>query len=259
MINIAFSSTGYGPLWAPVVSSWLRCIGFTARHCEINQLGKIGGAGVTDRMYTMHAQNQLIRDFLREPTFTHIFLTESDMIIPHDAIVKLLALDHDMASGLYFLRAGDALDRGQPCLYVKADLVDKKEATDKNDPRRDDYIHSNVSVFPQDTPFYADSSGLGCLLIKRKVFETLEEPWFETGAGSSYGGVAVSTDFYFTGNARKAGFKLIVDPTIHCGQMDYYETTIEDYRWRLKNDPNFAKAGFVLGGKDDSTRNWNRP
>lgn len=250
--NIAFASTGYGPLWAPVVSSWLRCIAYAARHCAVEQIGKIGGAGVTDRMYTMHAQNQLVQDML-DNDFTHLFLTESDMILPHDAIPRLLAHDADMASGVYFLRASDALDRGQPCIYVKAKLQGKE-----HEDRRADYVHTQVSLFPQEEPFWADSSGLGCLLVKRKVFEGLKKPWFETGAGSSYGGVAVSTDFYFTANARMAGFKLLVDPTVRPGQIDYYETTFEDYRWRLRNDPAFATAGFVIGGKNESVRNWDR-
>src|SRR5215475_7294797 len=92
-LNVAFTSTGYGPVWPPAVSSWLRCVAYTARFCAIEHVGKIGGAAVTDRSYTHTAENRLVKEMLEAPRrFSRIFMTESDMILPHDAIVNLLAV-----------------------------------------------------------------------------------------------------------------------------------------------------------------------
>ena len=235
-VNIAFASTGYGPLWAPAVSSWLRTVAFTARTYTIK------GAGITDRQYTHTAENQLVMEFLSNPDLTHLFFTEADMILPHDAIVKLVALDKDMASGVYFLRSDTQEGRGQPCLYKKAAGVDALKAKKKNV----EFQHSAVSLFPQNEPFRVDCAGLGCMLFKRHVFEKVPYPWFDLKA-SSETELGYGSDIYFSKRARDTGMELWIDPTVQCGQIDYYETNIDDYRWQLENNPKFAGSGYIIG------------
>ena len=242
-INVAFASTNYGPLWAPVVETWLQVVGYTARYFNCEHIGKVGGIGITDRMYTHTAENSLIQDMM-EHDFTHIFLTECDMVLPHDCIVKLAELDKDMASGVYFLRAARPEARGQPCLYKKAAAIPIQEA----ESVLAKYYHTPVSLFPQKEPFRVDCSGLGCVLIKRKVFETVPYPWFDLKAGDKKQGVVgYGSDIFFYTNARLAGFELWVDPTVQCGQIDYYQTSISDYQWQLDTNPKFAGAGYVIG------------
>jgi len=245
-INIAFVCTAYGPLWAPAVSSWLRVIAYTSRSYAISSLGRIGGAGISDRMYTHTAENYLVMEMLSaEPRFSHIFMTEQDMILPHDAITKLVALDKDIASGVYFLRAGAMKDAGQPCLYKRAP-IDKDYRMFDEKKRNADYMHTPVKVFPTDAPFRVDCAGLGCVLIKRKVFDSFPHPWFDLKAGSTkeYG---YGSDIHFYKHAKDAGQELWVDPTVQCGQIDYYETDIEDYKWQMEHDPKFASRGYIIG------------
>jgi len=239
--NIAFTSTAYGPLWAPAVSSWLRCIAYTSRYMTVEHIGKIGGAGITDRMYTHSAENALVKEMLEKSDFSHIFMTEMDMILPHDTITKLAALDKDMASGVYFLRAASQRDQGQPCLYKRA-----PRTAEQDEKKNAEYMHSPVKLFPLDKPFQVDCAGLGCVLIKRKVFEGLEPPWFnlDAGAPDRYG---YGSDIYFYKHARDAGFELWIDPSVQCGQIDYYETDLEDYKWQLEHDPKFASRGYIVG------------
>lgn len=246
MINVAFTSTGYGPLWAPVVASWLRVVGYTARHFNIEHLGKIGGAGVTDRQYTHQAENWLAMEMLENPDFTHLFFTESDMILPHDCITKLLALDKDMACGVYCLRSDDPLHLGQPCLYVRSPLRDAKESRVYAE-----YLHSPVSLFPTEEPFRVDCAGLGCVLFKREVFEKLEYPWFDLKAGAK-GVVGYGSDIYFYKHAKDKGLELWCDPTVECGQIDYYVTTMADYRWRRDTEQGFAAKGYIIGHGGDA-------
>ena len=241
-VNVAFTSTGYGPLWAPCVASWLRTVAYTARHFRIEQIGKIGGAGVTDRTYTMTAQNCLVKETLVDPTFTHLFMTEMDMVLPHDCIVKLLALDKDMVSGVYFLRSNVQIGRGQPCLYKKASMTEAKRVQEKSAA----YMHTPLTLFPMQTPFRVDCAGLGCVLFKREVFEKLPYPWFDLKAGTEEK-IGYGSDMYFYTHARKHGLELWVDPTVQCGQIDYYETDISDYHWQLENNPGFAGRGFIIG------------
>ncbi len=242
-INVAFTSTAYGPLWAPAVSSWLRVVGYTARQFAIEHVGRIGGAGVTDRTYTMTAENSLVKETLANPDFTHIFMTEMDMILPHDTVTRLLALDKDIACGLYFLRADLQAGRGQPCLYKKAPL---QEATEQAKRSFNPYFHTPITLFDKNHPFEIDCGGLGCILIRREVFEKMEYPWFDLKAGTDIK-IGYGSDMYFSYHAREAGFKLWCDPTVRCKQIDYYETDIEDYEWQLENNPSFASKGFIVG------------
>ena len=230
--RIVWGMVAYGPYpYSPVYMSHMRAIAYTSRHCETTLTGdsKIAGVGASDRMYTHSAENRIVEDFLSLPDATHLFLTEMDMVLPHDALVKLLALDKPIASGLYFLRGGD----GQPCLYAKSIT-----------PASNPYPHSPVTGFPTETPFKLGTlggcPGLGCVLIAREVFERIEKPWFDL---KEYG---YGSDMYFYTKVRDAGFEVWVDPTVRCGQMDTVCYSYEDYEARLKREPGFRGHGFII-------------
>ena len=226
-VRIGFASTAYGPLWRPAVDSWLRVVAYTQRTLMESHRGTLCAIGLTDRTYTHSASNRLVEDFLGDPTLTHLFHTEMDMLLPDDCILKLLALDKPIASGVYFLRNGN----GQPCLYRRAVSMGK-----------DVYGMTPVNLYPQTQPFVLKGCpGLGCLLFQRAVFETMPYPWFDLKEGH-YG-----SDIYFFTNALKAQIDTWVDPTVRCGQIEYKIWQHEDYLARLKNDPTFAGSGYLLG------------
>lgn len=233
--KVAWGMVAYGPFpYAEVYASHLRAIAHASRELTMNFVdgSKIRAVGSTDRVYTHSAENLVVRDFLSLPDATHLFMTEMDMVIPDDTITKLLALDAPIASGLYFLRGG----RGQACLY-------KKVLTAKENP----YPHTPVSIFPQETPFVIDPEGggcpgLGCVLIRRDVFEQVEFPWFDLKE-NFYG-----SDMYFYTKVREKKFQVWVDPTVRCDHMDYTRIGFDDHLERLKSDPQFAANGFILSG-----------
>ena len=226
-INVMFSSTAYGPLWRPAVDSWLRVVGVTSRELTVSMRGKMGGVGVTDRTYVHSASNQLVKDFLDNEEATHLFCTEMDMILPDDTILKLLALDKDIACGLYFIRNGD----GQPCLYQKV-------FTQPGNP----YPHSPVHAFPTSRPFKVDCPGMGCVLFRKSVFETVMKPWFDLKA-DHYG-----SDMYFFTKSKEAGVECWCDPTVRCAQVDYCVVSYEDYEKKIAKEPDWLSKGVILGG-----------
>jgi len=71
-----------------------------------------------------------------------------------------------------------------------------------------------------------DFSGMGIILIKRKVFETIPRPWFaqpESNYEDNPMGVS-GEDYYFSKKAREYGFKTYVHPLcsiIHIGKGYY--------------------------------------
>lgn len=250
--NVVWGMTGYGPLPYPrVYTSHLRAIAYAARwfatrfiHTGDGYAARIAGAGATDRMYTHSAENQLVHDFLAIEDATHLFMTELDMVLPDETIPALLAVDHPIVSGLYFLRGG----KGQPCLYVKAPLTLSHNR----------YPHTPVSLFPHDRPFPLGATGgcpgVGCLLIRREVFEKIEEPWFDLKERDPKTGAGYGSDMYFATKVRDAGFQVWIEPRIRCHHMDYVEVGFDDHLKRLRDDPEYARNGFILNAPVDIPR-----
>ena len=228
--------TGYLRLpFPPVYSSHMAAIAYASRHFTVEMLGEIAGVGASDRMYHHSAENRLVEDFLGMENATHIFLTEVDMLLPKETLVKLAALKQPIASGVYYLRNGN----GQPCLYVKG-------VTPPDNP----YPHAPVTMFPMDAPFCLSERGggcpgLGCVLIEREVFKQVEYPWFDL-AESRYG-----SDMYFYTKVRDAGIPVWCDPTIDIHQIDYRLWSRRDYEDRIKSDPAFAASGYIIGSPRD--------
>jgi hypothetical protein len=235
-VKVVWGMIAYGPFpYAPVYTSHMRAIAYASRsftvdYRDLRPDSKIVGVGSSDRMYTHSAENQAVEDFLGIDGATHLFLTEMDMVLPDDTLPKLVALDQPIASGLYFLRSG----RGQPCLYIKT-------ITPADNP----YPHTPVTAFPTERPFPLDPRGggcpgLGCVLIRRDVFERVPRPWFDLKA-DGYG-----SDMYFYTKVREAGIPVWVDPTIQCDQMDTNVVGFKDYLKRCQEDPRFPGSGAVV-------------
>ena len=225
-VKIAWGLVSYGAIFLPkVYASHMAAMGHAQKVLMASGQGSIATIGATDRMYTHTAENVTAREFLAGD-YTHLFMTEQDMILPTDTIPKLLALDQPVAAGLYMMREGD----GAPCLF-------QKTVTPATNP----YPHSPVTMFPADRPFRNDCPGLGCALIRREVFERVPFPWFDLKE-SNYG-----SDMYFFTKVRDAGLEVWVDPSVRCGHMDYKEWSFEDWERRVKTDPSYPASGFLIG------------
>jgi len=242
-VRIVWGLTGYGPLPYPAVyTSHMCAIAYAARQLMTTFLAPSGmlGAYATDRMYTHSAENLLVRHFLEETDGTHLFMTELDMVLPHDTLTKLAALDKPIVSGLYFLRGGT----GQPCLYAPAPVT----------PATNKFPHSPVRIFPLDRPFKlakkGGCAGLGCVLIAREVFEAIEPPWFDLKEKNEKTQEGYGSDMYFYTKVREAGFEVWVDPTVRCDHMDYTVATYEDYVKQQKERPEDNLRGFIINADD---------
>lgn len=64
---------------------------------------------------------------------------------------------------------------------------------------------------PADAMVEVDLIGTGCLLVNRRVFEALEDPWFVCGKTKS------GEDFYFARSVREAGFQMWIDRSVVVG------------------------------------------
>src|SRR3989338_8602693 len=139
------------------------------------------------------ARNRAVQEFLKDQNATHILFVDSDMVLPQDALVKLLGTGKDIVSGLYFKKE-------QPHYPVICRKIGNGYKP------IEDYAEGLVEV---------DGCGAGCLLISREAAETIlkivgEENSFPAFFSFAHG---ISEDFWFCEKAKEAGLKIFCDTT----------------------------------------------
>lgn len=166
------------------------------------------------RMPTHHARNTVVNLMLRThdgefglkdagdkydrvKEATHIFYMDDDMTFPHDALLRLLADDVPIVSGMY-------VKRFEPFWPVPMRRVSRKGYTSILD-----YCPGLQEV---------DVVGGGCLLVRRDVLEAIPYPWFDY-VPPQYRGKQITEDVPFCEAVRKAGFPLLLDFDVQCGHL----------------------------------------
>ena len=234
--RIAWGIPQYGPIFAQVYASHLATIAYASRMFHMERLGDIPMVGATDRMYLHSAANEIVRQALAEPSITHIFWTEADMILPVDTIPRLLAVGKPIVSGIYFLRGGS----GQPCLYAPTPVEVKENP----------YLHTPISIYDERAPFPLHKKaggcpGMGCVLIETDVFRAIAEPWFDLKANDVGKKNGYGQDLYFYTKVKWAGYQVWADPSVVCDQIDTHIVGYGDYRRRLAQDKGIGAGGFI--------------
>jgi len=139
------------------------------------------------------ARNTAVKEFMEDKNNTHLFFVDSDVIPPIDVIPRLLKHDKMVVSGWYILRGNQ-----QPSVFNQQkhgwEHVSRESLTKYKDK----------GLIP------VDGTGAGCLMIKREVFDIINQPYFlETPDGKGVG-----EDLYFGMNCKKHNIPIYVDPTI---------------------------------------------
>ena len=157
-----------------------------------------------------HARNAACMKAL-EIGATHLFFLDSDVIPPPDTVLRLLAHDLPIVSGVYHRRS---TPHGVPVM-----LKDGRWVTDA----------------PKNSLVEVDLVGAGCLLIRRDVLEKLPpidpdrgKHWFSwrvDAASVLPRGEALSEDFAFNLHCKRHGFKTMVDTSIQCLHVGYAAAT----------------------------------
>lgn len=79
------------------------------------------------------------------------------------------------------------------------------------------YIAGSLNDLPTDGSLHeVQAVGAAGMLIHRRVFDALTDPWFEAG---KVDGQALGEDLWFCQKARDAGFPVHVDPTVTLGHL----------------------------------------
>jgi len=156
-----------------------------------------------------HARNHLCQMTL-DNGFDYCLMLDSDIVAPNDTILRLLAHNLPIVSGMYHRRS--------PPHSIPVMIKDGQW----------------VTQFPQNALIEVDYVGSGCLLIHRSVLEQMPpiEPghhwfcWRVDRKGIMEPGECLSEDFTFCRYAKKTlGVKTIVDTSIQCRHIGLAEAT----------------------------------
>lgn len=142
-------------------------------------------------------RNIIIEDALNNNA-THVFFIDDDVLIPSDALMKLLNHNKDIVTGLYLMRNFPH----RPIIFNKAEA---------NGSCHHHFLNGNGNDLIEIV-----AAGLGCCLIKTEVFKKLEKPWVRLGQLEMD---HWCDDIDFFRRARDAGFKSYCDTTIKAGHI----------------------------------------
>jgi len=127
----------------------------------------------------------------------YLFFVDYDVLVPPDALTKLIARGMDMVGGLYFTKAKP------PWPLVLSGG------------------HSMMDWTPGDL-VKVDATGMGCMLLRVAMLKKMDPPWFDTGASLTDEGRERHTeDTYFFHRAEdELGLKPYVDTSVSCVHKD---------------------------------------
>jgi len=146
-----------------------------------------------------HGRNLIIQDAIKNTLVTHIFFLDADVAPPDTAIADLLAMDKDIAAGVYPMMFDN-----KKCWSASIEADEKKE----------NYKWLDYDKLP-DRPFPTWAIAAGGMLVKRRVLEKIAAPWFEYEYRPDGG--RLGEDIHFTNKAITAEFSLWTNPKVICG------------------------------------------
>lgn len=156
----------------------------------------LGGDDYRNGSETVTKKYQRAREVFLAGDWSHLFCIESDMILPKDAIQRLLACESDIAYGLYALRHMGHRNWNAATAIEMRKMVSVSE-------------DANLARSVWGTVADVAGIGQGCTLIRREV---LEEIPFRLWTG-------VSCDWPLAMDAKARGFTQRCDFGLVCGHM----------------------------------------
>ena len=135
-----------------------------------------------------------IRSYFLAKDFDYLFFIDSDVMVPADALQKLVKHDKDIVSGVvYTIWTLEGQTKIRPILFEYNDETTRKIMKTKS---KTPGLHEIAAC------------GAGCMLVKRKVHAKISFAMPEDKK--------TSEDYWFCYLAEKQGFKIYADTSVQC-------------------------------------------
>ena len=193
-----------------------------AKHLFEMQMPKPHGIVFNQAYGVDMARNNIVVDAMNHGA-THIVWLDEDVFPPFDGVMRLLR-HHDrkaIVSGVYYDKKKGIK---QPAAWIRDEKGEYNFVIDPEiyeDAKAED---GTVKVQIAEV----DSVGFGFCMTPVKLFEELERPWFwyelarEAHRPKEEGEeLRTSEDFFLCRNAKKIGYKVMVDLSIRCDHLTW--------------------------------------
>lgn len=163
------------------------------------------------------ARNRIAEKALKLET-DWVLSVDNDVVVPKDALKKLLEDAKDVNLGFYAHRGPDNLYHGRTCICR---LKDKDGKEYYHYPLESEYTADEMQGMADagETKIEIHGGGMGCALIRTEVFRKTEYPWYDwVNYGDANRGM-LSEDLYFCALCRASGIKIYTDVRVGCGHL----------------------------------------
>jgi hypothetical protein len=164
-------------------------------------------------------RNKIIAELMnKDPNWTHIMFLDWDTYPLADGVLdameRLLAVDKDIVAGIYPVWLQN--------LPFWTCVTEEPEDTGKSELLG----HLCLEPFPFREPTKVARVGMGFSLIKRRVFEKVDQPYMKQLYRED-GSIRTTEDYYFCDKARREGCEVWIDPRIVCSHSQRRDTTMD--------------------------------
>ena len=168
------------------------------------------------RGYDCATARNRIAQMALDKNVDYVLMVDNDVVLPHDALLKLLDDPKDVCLGFYAHRDSDNIYRGKTCVCK---LYDENGVKYFNYPLESDYSAEELRQMRESGLYKVQihGGGMGCALINRSVFERVNYPWYDWVNYKSRG--MLSEDLYFCEECRKNNIPVYTDSRVVCGHM----------------------------------------
>ncbi len=179
---------------------FLRMMKFPENSQVLFAMNKASGVDVARNMIVENAPSDT----------DYILFLNDDVLVPADAVERLMARGKDIVSGLYFSTS--------PPFYPHIYKSDGKGRYD------------NVSDYEKNSLVEVDAVRAGALLVKKKVFDKMGAPFFQHAVQKN----DLTEDFFFCRKAKEAGFKVFCDTSLVCSHVGV--SMVNENAWESMKD-----------------------
>lgn len=168
----------------------------------------------------LYISREYLVSFTLDSNADYIMFLDSDQIISPDTIdrmAKYLEDGEDIVTTLIFRKDPPFY----PCVFSYQEELPNKQIK----LEYYDIINQDLSK-----PFYVQSCGLGCAMIKSDVFRKVSQPWF---LPRPYTGEDITFMYKAT---HDYGYKILCDPTIEIGHYGIKNYTRKDYLKTIEDE-----------------------
>ncbi len=147
------------------------------------------------------ARNRIVQEALKYNSDYLLFI-DADMVFKPDLLLRLLKHDVPFVNALAFRR----IKPHYPCIFK----WNEKEGSYETVP----YFGGLLEV---------DATGMPAVLIKMEIFKKMKQPWYY------YEDHLFSSDLTFCRNAKRLGYKILIDTDLKIGHIGEEIVITEDF------------------------------